>query len=443
VIDRRTFVTRAGRLGLSAAAASALGFRLIETPAANAAPLPPVRDTIAAAGGATIKIGHVNGFTGVYSSQALACESGVQLAIEEANRQYGGRVTFTSVRGDDTSTPLIGRYEARRLILDEKVDVLMGQVSSAVAVEVSNVAQQYGVVYFTHGFDTDLTGPLANRCCFRANVSSAMLVRALVPSLIKEGKRWFFAVANYNYGIDAHRRLGDALRAAGGQEVGSQLHPLGTRDFSGVVRAAKASNADVLVFSNLGGDTTYSVRAAVDAGLHHRMRFGGIVCDDESMIGMPVDEIVGSQFGYVWGAGAGNSSGAAIYDKIRGRAKTFPPDWRQYLGYVTAQLAIDRIMSGRSTETETLIKALENHEYDAGKSSRNLVRDCDHQIVQDTYVATVQPKNKRRSTYEYLAISSVLPAKDAGGSCDPEAAAVFAKQGQLAARPDYTPISNF
>lgn len=122
--SRAEFCRRAGRLGLAAAGAAALGFPLLEPHRVDAGPREPPKDIIAAGGGATIKIGHIDGFTGLYAAAALAQSTGLEQAVDDATRSFGGRVTFEVLRGDDTSTPIIGKYEARRLIEDAKVDAL-------------------------------------------------------------------------------------------------------------------------------------------------------------------------------------------------------------------------------------------------------------------------------------------------------------------------------
>ena len=107
--NRREFLRRTGALGIAGAAA--LGFPLLETRVAGAMPLLPPRDTIAAGGGATIKIGHIDGFSGVYAAASESQQTGLQAAIDIANRK-NSRVQFEIVRGDDANQPAV---DARRV----------------------------------------------------------------------------------------------------------------------------------------------------------------------------------------------------------------------------------------------------------------------------------------------------------------------------------------
>ena len=73
-ISRTEFLRRSGALGIAGAAS--LGYSLLEA-RAEAAPLGPVREVIAAGGSATVKIGHVDGFSGVYAAASASQQSGL------------------------------------------------------------------------------------------------------------------------------------------------------------------------------------------------------------------------------------------------------------------------------------------------------------------------------------------------------------------------------
>jgi branched-chain amino acid transport system substrate-binding protein len=441
-LSRSEFLRRTGALGI--AGAGALGFPLLETRVAGAAPLRPPREVIAASGPITIKLGHIDGFSGVYAAASESQQDGLQLAVDEANRK-NSRVQFQIVRGDDTNHPDVGTNEAKRLISEEKVDVLLGCLSSGVGLAVSAIAEENGVFFLAVGtHDTNITGPKANKVTFRATCSNAMLANALGPALLKKGKKWYFITADYAFGNDAHDRLAKILLAAGGQESGNDRHPLGQTDYSSYMTKARNTDANVLVFCNYGPDTQNATKAAVGLGLNKQMTFAGILCGNEVAIGMPVDDITGSLWGYVWGPEAGGATTAAIYNKLKPLAKNYPPNWRQYLGYISGQQIIDRLLAAGTTDTSKLIAAFEGHHYDAGKKSPNYWRACDHQAVQQTYAGEIVPKNQRRSETEFFNIHSSVGGDFAAESCsNPDsarAAAIFASQ-TIIARSGYTAVA--
>jgi len=441
-LPRSEFLRRTGALGIAGAAS--LGFPLLETRLAGAARLGPPKDTIAAGGGVTVKIGHIDGFSGVYAAASESQQTGLQLAIDEANKK-NSRVQFTIVRGDDANQPAVGSTEAKRLISQEKVDVLAGCLSSGVGLAVSAIAQENGTFFLAIGtHDTNITGPKANKVTFRTTCSNAMLANAVGPALIKKGKKWYFIVADYAFGNDAHDRLSKILLAAGGTEAGVDRHPLGQTDYSSYMTKARNTDADVLVFCNYGPDAQNATKAAVGLGLNKKMTFGGILCGNEVAIGMPVDDMIGSLFGYVWGPEAGGATTTTIYNKLKPLAKDFPPNWRQYLGYISGQQLTDRILAAGTTDTAKLIEAFAGHHFDGGKKSPCYWRACDHQNVQQTYAGEIVAKSKRRSETEFFNIAAAVGGDFAAESCsNPDsvkASAIFASQ-QIVARPDYTPVT--
>jgi branched-chain amino acid transport system substrate-binding protein len=439
--DRREFLRRTGALGIAGAAV--LGFPLLETRAAGSAPLLPARDTIAAGGGATVKIGHLDGFSGVYAAASQSQQLGLELAVEQAMKQ-NSRIKYVIVKGDDANTPATGSTEARRLIVQEKVDILAGCLSSGVGLAVSNTAEELGSFFLAIGtHDTNITGAGAHHVTFRQTCSNAMLANAVGPALLKFGKKWYFITADYAFGNDAQARLQKILVAQGGQVVANDKHALGAIDFSSYMTKARNTDANVMVFCNYGPDTQNAVKAAIQLGIHQKMKFGGILCGNDVAVGLPVDDIVGSTWGYVWGPDAGGTRTAAIYQGLKTKAKNV--DWRMYLGMMAGETMINRMNAAGTTDPSKLVAAYMGYKYDAGKKSDAYFRACDHQAVQETYAGTIVPKAKRKSEGEYFVITNRVGGDYAAEACsalDSAAATkTFATGTPIPARQGHTPLN--
>ncbi len=438
-VDRKEFLRRTGALGIAGAAT--LGFPLLETRIAGASPLLPARDVIAAGGGATVKIGHIDGFSGVYAAASQSQQHGMEVAVAEAMKK-NNRIKYEIIKGDDASAAATGTTEAKRLISQEKVDLLTGCLSSAVGLAVSATASQNNTFFLAVGtHDTNITGPKAHRVTFRQTCSNAMLANAIAPELIKHGKKWYLLVADYAFGTDGAARVKKILLAQGGQVVGEDLHKLGETDYSSYLTKARNTDANVLFFSNYGPDCQNSTKAAVQLGLHKKMTFGGILSGNDVAVGMPVDDIVGSIWGYVWGPEAGGNA-MEVYNALK--PGTTEVDWRQYLGYMAARNIINRVNAAGTTQTEKVIEAFENYHYDAAKKSGAYFRKCDHQAIQQTYAGVIVPKSKRRSPNEFFTIAATIGGEYAAESCaapDNAAAEKIITSEKVGAREGYTPVS--
>ena len=417
---RRAFV--GGSLAAGAAAALPRASRAASTP-----PL--------------IRLGYVDSLSGPFAVGGIPQLNGARLALADANRR--GRARYELVVADDTTKPAVGTTEARRLVENERVDALLGGASSAVGNAVSAYAQSAGVLYVAVGtHDTAMTGAKANRVCFRQTCSLAMLSNALGAELIRRAKRWYFLVADYAFGTDARDRLKVILDAHGGSVAGMDLHPVGTSDFSPYMVKARATDADAFLLLNGGTDTQNAATAFVQFGLQKRMLAAGVTGENELAAGFPAEELAGSLWGYVWGPDAGGSA-AALPRRLVAVAQGFPPNWRQYLGYMAVANVVERIEASGTTDTDTLVRAFENHRYDAAKSQPGIFRACDHQAVQETYCAEMLPRAKRRDPNEYFRIVSAVGGEFAAGPCsNPDSAKASAIIGseKVPAREGYTPV---
>lgn len=435
-VDRKEFLRRTGALGI--AGATTLGFPLLEMRSAGALPLRPPRDVIAAGGGATVKIGHIDGFSGVYAAASQSQQHGLEVAVAEATRK-SNRIKWEIVKGDDANAAATGTTEAKRLITQEKVDVLTGCLSSAVGLAVSATASENNTFFLAIGtHDTNITGPKAHRVTFRQTCSNAMLANAVGPELLKHGKKWYFLTADYAFGTDAYARLKKILLAQGGQEIGNDLHSLQQTDYSSYLTKVRNTDANVLVFCNYGPNTQNATKEAVQLGLNKKMTFGGILCGNDVAVGMPVDDLVGSVWGYVWGPEAGGDA-MRVYNALKPNVSEV--DWRQYLGYEAGRNLINRIEHAATTDTEKLIEAFENYHYDASKKSGAYFRKCDHQAVQQTYAGMIVAKDKRRSPNEFFKIASTVGGDFAAETCanpDSTAAAKIITSEKVGPREGYT-----
>jgi len=344
---------------------------------------------------------------------------------------------------DDNTKPAVGLTEARRLVEVEKVDVLVGGASSAVGNAVSAYAENAGILYIAVGtHDTAMTGAKANRVCFRQTCSLAMLSTALGAELVRRAKRWYFLVADYAFGTDARDRLQTILLAHGGSIAGLDLHPLGTSDFSPYMVKARSSNADAFLLLNGGTDTQNAATSFVQFGLQKRMLAAGVTGENELAAGFPSEELAGSLWGYVWGPDAGGHA-PALHARFVAAAKGFPPNWRQYLGFMAVKNVTERIEASGTTDTDVLVKAFEDYRYDAAKAQPGVFRACDHQALQETYCAEMLPRAKRRTPEEYFRIVSADGGEFAAGPCtsaDSAKAAAIIGGEKIPVRANYEPV---
>lgn len=390
--------------------------------AAAAATTTALPNTVRAAN-ATVKIGYIDSFSGPLADIGQHQHTGVSIAIEEANRRGGAR--FELVAADDASKPATGVNEARRLIAQENVDVLMTGTSSAITLAIGPLAQQIGIFTLAIGpQDTSITGEKAQRVLFRFAPDVEMQVHAVAQRLLALGKKWYFIVNDFAYGKDCYARLSARLKRAGGQDLGSDLLPLGTNDFSSSLTKVRNSGADVLVLCLGGFDGAKTAKQFVDFGLHKQMKLGGVSgsMEDYYWKGVPTDELVGSTFVVNWAPSVSDSA-RALAHKLKALTHDSPSS-RYYFPYVCTLQLIDRMHAAGTTKTDALIAAFSDHKFEAYKAGPGIWRACDHQCVQDVYAGSILSSKAREKADFMFEIVAEVPGLEAAGRCsDTDAAA--------------------
>lgn len=379
--------------------------------------------------GATVRIGFVDSYSGVFSDIAAFHKLGAQLALDEANA--AGRTRWEFVFGDDASAPQTGVTETRRLLDQEKVDAIMQGTSSAVALAIAPLTLEAGCfTMFVGPQDSSLTGARATQTAFRLPPNVEMFTRALTRRILTGGKRWYFIVADYAFGRDGYNRLGSILRGAGGTEVGADFLKLGTTDFSSTLTKIRDLPVDQVVLCQGGLDVALCAKQFVEFGLHRKMKLAGMTLEDFYWKALPLDELAGSIFAVLWSPSV--APGAEKIAALFRRKISAYVSLRHYLGYVATKELIARISAAGTTDAQTLVRAFADHSFDAYKGQAALWRGCDHQALQPVYAGAVVSRARFAKTGTLFDAVGATETGDSALGCavPPASAAAAAFAGQ-------------
>jgi acyl-CoA synthetase (AMP-forming)/AMP-acid ligase II/ABC-type branched-subunit amino acid transport system substrate-binding protein len=411
---------------------------LTSVAAVGAASLLP-RRSWAATGPTTVRIGYLDSFSGVFSDIAAYQKAGAQLALDDVNKN--SRVKFEFVYGDDGSKPAMATTEARRLIQQESVDVLFGCISSANGLALGPLALDAGIFNLELGpFESSITGAKATKLTYRFGPNSRMYLKPLARRLLALGKKWYFIQADYALGKDSYAQLSQILRAAGGTEVGVDVLPLGTKDFSSVLTKVRNSDADVLVLANSGLDAANTIKQFVDFGLNKKLKLAGINLEDFYYKALPLDDIAGATFPMNWGPTV-SPSAEKLAARLRRDIKE-PLSSRHYIGYVGLLQLVDRLNAAGTTSAEKVALSFSNHSFDAAKGSKSLWSGIDHQCQQDVYAGTIVTAKRFEKTQFMFDVVAEVPASESDGTAEsPWAVAAKANMAlqTIPNRESYTP----
>jgi branched-chain amino acid transport system substrate-binding protein len=221
---------------------------------------------------APLKIGVMEGFSGVYGDLTAGEVEAMQMAVEDATQQTGGKVlgrTVEILSADHQTKPDVGAQIARRWYDVDGVKMITGLGTSSVALAVRKIAQEKGLIDINTGAaSADLTGPACSETGAHWVYDTYALAHVTGDAMVKAGgDSWYFLTADYAFGHALERDVTQVVKSAGGKVLGSVRHPLSTQDFSSFLLQAQASKAKVIGLANAGQDTINSIKQAGEFGI--------------------------------------------------------------------------------------------------------------------------------------------------------------------------------
>ncbi len=239
--------------------------------------------------GDTVYLGAAVPLTGTYAVQGADELKGWELAIEHINGNHelmkkiapkinngvlGKKVALVSA--DSAAKPNQALQAEQTFINQNKVVLMTGSTSSAVAVALNKFAQREKILYMPGiSGSNDTTGKDCVRYGFRQGFFGEMAANAIGPVLVKnfgKNRKAAFMTPDYTYGHTTTKSVMDYLtKEAGWSVLTNQVSPLGTQDFSQYLTNIANSGAEFLVNVNWGRDAVLSSQQAKQFGLLPKM----------------------------------------------------------------------------------------------------------------------------------------------------------------------------
>jgi ABC-type branched-subunit amino acid transport system substrate-binding protein len=256
---------------------------------ALAADQPPIGTWPEGSKGDTVYIGASVPLTGTYAAQGQDELKGWELAVEHINTNHelmkkiapkvnngvlGKKVKLLSA--DSAAKPNQALQIAQTFINQNKIILMTGSTSSAVAVAMNKFAQREKILYLAGiSGSNDTTGKDCVRYGFRQDFYGETAANAIGPILVKsfgKNRKAAFMTPDYTYGHTTTKSVADYLtQEAGWTVVTNQVSPLGTQDFSQYLTNIANSGGEFLINVNWGRDAVLSCQQAKQFGIIPKM----------------------------------------------------------------------------------------------------------------------------------------------------------------------------
>jgi branched-chain amino acid transport system substrate-binding protein len=361
-----------------------------------------------------IKIGHVTPLTGFLGALGGYAQLGIRMAEEEINKAGGVMGRQLDITSEDSVNPATAATKAQRMLEQDGVTVLMGEINSASALTIMQVAARNKKFFMQIGARSDaLRGKNCNRYTFHVDIPSAVMVNAVGKALVRDNmmkdKKFYTLTADYIFGHDLARAAKMFFDGNGGKLIANDLVATDVTDFSPYLLKIRQAKPDVVCSNLAGNQVTNLIKQYAEFGLPY--------------------PIVGFNLNTAdaWAAGEGNLSGtwptvwyhtldvpdskAFVANFIKKNNK--PPENHAWIEYISLKMMAQAMNETKSTDTDKLIAYFEKEtQFDVLKGRKAYFRAWDHQLMQEAYPFTVRTKGKAKDQWDFLELGQAVPGSN-------------------------------
>jgi len=378
-------------------------------PAATAAPAAaaPAASTpapaVAPAGSGSpiaVKIGLIAPLTGDVKTFGESTKNGFDMGIAEANA--AGKLKITTVVGDDKNDATEGVNVATKEITQDKVNAVVGSVSSKVSIPISEVAQANKAVQITSTstnekvtVDGGKRKDYVFRACFIDPFQGLVMAKFVTNNLkLKTAAIMYDNANDYSKGLATVFK--DNFEKMGGKVVNFEAYTTNDTDFSAVVTKIASNNPDFLYLPDYYNKINLIASQAREKGV--KAVLGGGDGWDSSDLDMKITE--GSYFSNHYSPDATTPEVQNWVAKYKAKYGSVP-DALATLGYDATNMLTNAIVTAGSSDSTKIRDALAATKDFKGVSG-NITMDKDGNPVKsaviiqikggkETYAATVAP----------------------------------------------------
>ena len=231
-----------------------------------------------------IKIGVLATLEGPFAAGGQDGIRGAELALKQKNGMAGGK-KIEFIKGSSDATPDKAVNATRKLVEQDKVQIMIGPLSGDEGIAVKNYSKSQPNITFVNGSSgaqaTTLVDPSPN--FFRFHTEGAQWMVGLGEHALSKGyKKMYLIAEDYGFPYSQVQGFMASYCAKGGHVVGKSWVPLGTKDYSSVV--AKIPNDIDAVLVVLGGSDAVNFLTQYEQAGGDKPMVGGSIAVDQTVL---------------------------------------------------------------------------------------------------------------------------------------------------------------
>lgn len=245
-----------------------------------------------------IWFGEFGSMTGSESTFGIATHKGILMALEDANKAGGVKGKKIELKSyDDQGQASEAVTTVTKLVTQDKVMLLLGEVASSRSIAAGAVAQQYQVPMVSPSSTNPKVtqiGDYVFRVCFIDPFQGSVMAKFAINNL-KLKKAAILRDVKSDYSVGLSNFFTEEYKKMGGEIVKDESYSSGDVDFKSQLTAIKGKNPDVLFLSGYYTETGLIAKQARELNVK-AVFLGGDGWDSEKLTQIGGDAIIGGYF---------------------------------------------------------------------------------------------------------------------------------------------------
>ncbi len=309
--------------------------------------------------GDTIRVGEVGSMTGSESTFGTSTHHGIELAVKKINAAggiQGKQIQLISL--DDQGKPEEAATATTKLITQEKVVAILGEVASSRSLAMAPIAQQYKVPMISPSSTNPKVTEVGNyifRTCYIDPFQGAVMAKFATENL-KFKKVAVLRDIKNDYSVGLADVFVQSFKKMGGQILTDQSYSAGDMDFKAQLTAIRALHPEAIYVPGYYGDVALIARQEKELGLQVPL-LGGDGWDSPKLKEIAGKNLDGSYLSNHYSA---EDMSPVVQDFIREYKAAYGavPDALATLGFDAMNLLADSMKRAKSLATADIRDAI-------------------------------------------------------------------------------------
>lgn len=352
--------------------------------------------TLAITGQGSILLGEIGSLTGPEATFGDSTHKGILLAVSEVNAKGGVKNKKLEIKVyDDQGKPEEAATAMTRLVTQDKVVLVLGEVASSRSLAMAPIAETYKVPMITPSSTnprvTKESGKVRRfvfRVCFIDPFQGTVMAK-FTKEKLKLSKVAVLRDIGNDYSVGLADYFTEKFKQLGGAIITDESYKAGDQDFKAQLTAIKGKRPEAIFVPGYYTDTALIARQARELNMAQPL-LGGDGWESAKLYEIGGQALDNSYFSNHYSPDDPNPK---IQNFVKKYQKTYGeiPDSLAALGYDSTMIAVDAMSRAKDLNGESIREMLANTKNFDGITG-SITIDSDHNAVKSAVVLRIKDK---------------------------------------------------